>query len=485
MKKNMKKPSIIALFILSSFLSFSQTKTYDDLLKDVVKQPELKNASIALYAENIKTGKTVFDYNSQVSLAPASVFKIIPTSIAIELLGSDYRFKTELAYSGTISPDGVLNGDIYIIGYGDPCLGSQNFAAHYNSGGELLQKWVAEIKKLGIKSINGDVISDISYFGEIPVPDTWIWEDIANYYGNPGSSLNYMDNLYYVHFKTGALDNSPTVITKTEPDDTGIKFDNKVKSSATTGDESFIYYTDNKSECEIRGTLPWKQSDFTIKGSIPEPEIYLARKFIKTLQAGGITVKGKESKTAEFDAGISRKVFYTTYSPELIKIAEVTNLKSFNLYAEMFAHHIEKKTGKPYSDAVKDFWKSKSVDVDGLYVEDGCGLSRFDGLTAAQMTAMLKYMRTKSVNGEKFFGTLPVAGTSGTLSRYCIGTKAQNRLYAKSGSMTRVRAYAGYILNANGDEIVFCFIANNYSCPNYRMRKIFEDLFINIANVTE
>jgi serine-type D-Ala-D-Ala carboxypeptidase/endopeptidase (penicillin-binding protein 4) len=485
MKKNMKVLSIITLLVLSSFLSFSQTKTYDDLLKEIVKLPELKNASIALYAENIKTGALVFDYNSNLSLAPASVFKIIPTSMAIELLGSDYKFKTELAYSGTITADGTLNGDIYIIGYGDPCLGSQNFETHYNSGGELLQKWVSEIKKLGIKSINGDVISDISYFGEISIPDTWIWEDIANYYGNPGSSLNYMDNLYYVHFKTGIIDNSPTIITKTEPEDIGLTFDNKVKSSATTGDESFIYYTDNKSECEIRGTLPWKQNDFTIKGSVPEPELYLAKKFAQTLKNGGISINGKESKTADFDSEISRTVFYTTYSPELIKIAEVTNLKSFNLYAEMFAHHIEKNTVKPYSDAVKDFWKSKSVDVDGLYVEDGCGLSRFDGITAAQMTAMLKYLRTKSVNGEKFFSTLPVAGTSGTLSRYCIGTKAQNRLHAKSGSMTRVRAYAGYILNANGDEIVFCFIANNYSCPNYRMRKIFEDLFVNIANTSE
>lgn len=481
----MKILLIFVLVFCGSLVTIAQTKTYADLLKEITALPELKNASLALYAENLSTGDVVFNHNSQVSLAPASVFKIIPTSIAIELLGPDYKFKTELAYSGTISADGTLTGNIYIIGYGDPCLGSENFAAHYNSKGELLQVWVNEIKKLGIKKISGDIISDISYFGEIPIPDTWIWEDIANYYGNPGSSLNYMDNLYYVHFKTGSIDGSPTVITKTVPDDLGITFTNKVKSSSTTGDESFIYYTDNKSECEIRGTLPWKQTDFKIKGSIPEPEIYLAKSFSKRLKANGISITGKEKKTADWDGKTTRKVFYTTYSPELIKIAEVTNLKSFNLYAEMFARHIEKKTGKSYSDAVKDFWKSKSVSTDGLYVEDGCGLSRFDGLTAAQMVGMLKYMRKTSVNGEKFFNTLPVAGTSGTLSRYCVGTKAQNRLHAKSGSMTRVRAYAGYILDAEGNEIVFCFIVNNYSCQNYRMRKIFEDLFTEIANISE
>ena len=294
-----------------------------------------------------------------------------------------------------------------------------------------------------------------------------------------------MDNLYYLHFKTGNTDGSPTSLIKVEPEDIGINFNNKVKSSSTTGDESFIYYTNSKTECEIRGTLPWNKSDFSIKGSMPEPEMYLIKSFNGELKSNGIIVTGKEKKNLSFDDKISRKVFHTTYSPELIKIAELTNLKSFNLYAEMLARHIEKKTNKSYSDAVVDFWKSKSVNTDGLIVEDACGLSRFNGLTAFQMVEMLKYMRKKSLYGEQFFNTLPVAGTSGTLSRYCVGTKAQNRVHAKSGSMARVRAYAGYILNAKGEEIVFCFIANNYTCPNYKVRKIFEDLFVEIAGITE
>jgi D-alanyl-D-alanine carboxypeptidase/D-alanyl-D-alanine-endopeptidase (penicillin-binding protein 4) len=480
------KKSIFSIYLaLITAFSFAQTSSYDKILSDLIKLPEMKNASLAIYAENLSTGALVFNHNSQVSLAPASVFKIIPTSMAIELLGPDYKFKTELAYSGTISTDGTLNGDLYIIGYGDPCLGSENFSYHYNSGGDLLQKWMNEVKKLGIKKINGDIISDISYFGEIPIPDTWIWEDIANYYGNPGSALNYRDNLYYLHFKTGTTDGSATFITKVVPSDLGLTFDNQVKSSSTTGDESFIYFTSNKTELVVRGTLPWKNSDFKIKGSIPEPEMYLAKSFNKALKAGGITVSGKEKSIREFDGKIARKVFHTTYSPDLLKIADQTNLKSVNLYAETFARHIEKKTGKTWAAAVADFWKSKGVNVDGLIVEDACGLSRFNGLTALQMTEMLKYMRQKSAYGEKFFNTLPVAGTSGTLSRYCIGTKAQNRLHAKSGSMARVRAYGGYILNASGDEIAFCFIVNNYTCPNYRMRKIFEDFFVQIANISE
>lgn len=165
---------IFVVFIITN--SFAQASNYDKILSDLVKLPEMKNASLAIYAENLSTGALVFSHNPQVSLAPASVFKILPTSMAIEMFGPDYKFKTELAYSGSISSDGTLNGDLYIIGYGDPCLGSDNFAYHYNSGGDLLQKWMNEVKKLGIKKVNGDIISDISYFGEIPIPDTWIWE---------------------------------------------------------------------------------------------------------------------------------------------------------------------------------------------------------------------------------------------------------------------------------------------------------------------
>lgn len=477
----------IAFFVATLILSFlyAQSENYDKMLANLVKLPEFSNASLAVYAENMTTGSVVFNHNSRMSLAPASVFKIIPTSMALELFGSDYKFKTELAYTGTISSEGTLNGDLYIIGYGDPCLGSENFASHYNSGGILLQKWTNEVEKQGIKKINGDIISDISYFGDISIPDTWIWEDIANYYGNPGSTLCYKDNLYYLHFKTGMSDGSATFITRVEPADIGLTFENQVKSSSTSGDDSFIYYTSNKTELVVKGTLPWKNNDFKIKGSIPSPEMYLAKSFCNALRIGGILLLGKEKSVSVIDNSIMRKVFYTQYSPELIKIADATNLKSVNLYAEMLAIHIEKKTGKPWSDAVADFWKSKGVDVNGLIVEDACGLSRFNGLTAAQMCEILKYMRQKSVSGEKFFNTLPVAGTSGTLSRYCVGTKAQNRLHAKSGSMSRVRAYAGYILNASGDEIVFCFVVNNYTSTNYRIRKIFEDFFVEIANTSE
>ena len=88
-----------------------------------------------------------------------------------------------------------------------------------------------------------------------------------------------------------------------------------------------------------------------------------------------------------------------------------------------------------------------------------------------------------SANKDKFFTSLPIAGTNGTMSRFCIGTKAQNRLHAKSGSIARVRSYAGYIYNSNGDEIVFAVVVNNHSANSYRIKKIFEDFFAALVEI--
>ena len=475
----MKKIWILLFLVVMSAFTYSQTTSYDQLLDNLVAKTELKNASIGLYAENLNTGETIFNHNSEVSLVPASVFKILPTSIALELFGPEHTFKTELAYSGSIASDGSLNGNLYIIGYGDPCLGSTNYSNHY---GDLISDWVSKIKQAGIKKINGDIIADASYFNRINIPNKWLWEDLANYYANPGSSLNYMDNLYLIHFQTGNIDGSPTKITKIVPNNLNLNIDNQVLSSSTTWDESFIFFGENKNDRIIKGTLPWKKSDFPIKGSITDPELYLTKVLNDALTSAGINISGNCKSSFEI-VNEQRKVFHTVYSPELSKIVETTNFKSFNLYAEMLSYHISKKTGKPYKEAVLSHLNSKGINTDGLNIEDACGLSHFNSITARQMTEWLKYMRKKSTYKDTFFASLPVAGTSGTLSRYCIGTKAQNRLHAKSGSMTRVRAYGGYILNSNGDEIVFCFIANNYACNNYGMRKIFENLFNKIAEI--
>lgn len=469
----MKRSCFIIFLLILSLKVLSQSSTYNDILKDFINRPELKNAGISIYSESLKSGNITIEHNPDMSLIPASVFKIIPTAIALETFGSDHKFKTELAYSGKISSDGVLDGNIYIIGYGDPCLGSSNFS-HYGANGGVLKQWINEINKLGIKKINGNITVDISYFGDINIPNTWIWEDIGNYYGHQGSALNYMDNSYSIHFSTGLTDGSETYITKVVPDDLDISFKNYVTSSSTTGDEAYIYLGSDNTERIIRGTLPWKKSNYVIKGSLPDPGLYLAKTFTDFLSNNGIQVSNPPRVISTYE-DVSKEVIHVTYSPTLKEIVAQTNIKSNNLYAEVLSFHITKSTGKSYKESVIDYFRSKIIDTGGLNIEDACGLSHFNTATSRQITYLLKYMK----NDKDFFNSLPIAGINGTLSGHNLNLK--NKLYAKSGSMTRIRAYAGYLYTSSGDEIVFCIIVNNFNCKGSQMRKIYDDLFISIS----
>jgi D-alanyl-D-alanine carboxypeptidase/D-alanyl-D-alanine-endopeptidase (penicillin-binding protein 4) len=138
------------------------------------------HASVSIKIINAEDGGTLFEYNSQKCLIPASVQKLITTAAALEILGPEFRFKTSLGYTGDFDrKTGVLTGNIVITGGGDPALGSSYFADHY---GNFMQDWITSVKKLGIKKIEGRVISDDSKYDFQPVPAKWLWEDLGNYY---------------------------------------------------------------------------------------------------------------------------------------------------------------------------------------------------------------------------------------------------------------------------------------------------------------
>ena len=128
------------------------------------------------------------------------------------------------------------------------------------------------------------------------------------------------------------------------------------------------------------------------------------------------------------------------------------------------------------------FWKEKELDTDGFYVNDGSGLSRFNGVTAKQLVGILKYMN-ESKNKDLFLRTLPIAGKSGTMRNFAKGTVAHGKVRAKSGTMTRVKSYAGYVTTKNKRNIAFAIIANNYNCSSFQMKKKMEKIIIKLAEL--
>jgi D-alanyl-D-alanine carboxypeptidase/D-alanyl-D-alanine-endopeptidase (penicillin-binding protein 4) len=235
------------------------------------------------------------------------------------------------------------------------------------------------------------------------------------------------------------------------------------------------------------------KQNFRVKGSIPDPAYLAAFELDMELRSLGIRLANPSSTIRKMknvgltDGKQKRRTIMTTWSPKLIDIINLTNMHSINLYAEHLMNQIgvsRYRSGDTGSgtQATTLFWKGKKIDVDGFNVSDGSGLSRFNSITAKQLVGVLKYMN-ESKNKELFLKSLPVAGKSGTMRSFGKGTAAHGKVSAKSGTMTRVKSYAGYVTTKNKRKIAFAIIANNYNCSSYQMKKKMEKIIIKLAEL--
>ncbi len=460
----MRKAITVSLFLLMTLLLFSQQKSFDHFIAD----SSLKYAEVSLCIIGSDSGNVVFEYNSGKSMIPASLMKLITSSAALELLGPDYTFRTLIGYTGKINKrSGRLDGDIIIKGGGDPALGSKNFEEHYAG---FIDKWINEIKKMGIRKINGRVITDDSYYDYLPIPAKWLWEDAGNYYGAGAYGLSVFDNTYEIHFKTTS-DSSGQTITKIVPEECDFEFTNWLVAAGTS-DEGYVFAAPYSTNGWLAGTIPANLDDFVLKASIADPPRLMAKIIDRELKKAGIPVSGEPITIRLLQSTIKDEIHIIAEitSPPLNEILEVLNHESVNLYAE----HLLKELGKKYRkkgstesgiEVVYDFLSGAGIETDGMFIEDGSGVSPLNALSSLSMTRLLSYMKNKGKYSDIFLNSLPEAGKEGSLKNYFKDAIFESSMRAKSGSMTRVRNYAGYLKTASGKDLIFSIIVNNYTGP--------------------
>jgi serine-type D-Ala-D-Ala carboxypeptidase/endopeptidase (penicillin-binding protein 4) len=461
----------------------------DKAMQFLVQDAQLQNASFSFYVYDITGNKMVAEFQPKTSLVTASTMKVVTTATALELMGSYHKFETRIQYDGNLDTvSGVLKGNVYIKGGGDPTLGSKYYTADTV---DIMQNWVKALHDAGIKKIEGRIIGDASYFGDEYVPPTWGWADMGNYYGAGVSGLTIYDNLLKVRFDVGENQNDSTTVTCYEPYTPDIFIDNRVRAGAITGDEAYMYGAPYEGYRLIKGRLPKGSKDLEITGALHEPDYVAAYEFQHKIIQSGIIITGQATtvRRLQLQNSVSvskRKNLLTISSPALSSIVYWTNLVSNNLFAEHLLKHIgiqQYKDPSVYSAtlAVEKFWRSKGVEMSGFYMNDGSGLSRANAISAQHLTEILLHMR-KSKYWGSFESSLPVAGKSGTLKNIGKGTKIQGNLKAKSGTMTRVKSYAGYVKCASGEQLAFTIIVNNFNCSTAEMAKKIERLMVAIGN---
>lgn len=494
---SMQKAFLLTLLVFLGFHSSAQVNELKELQAEmdaISNSTYLKSARWAFVVQEAASGKSLVSLNPNETLLPASTMKTVTSAAAMGILGENYRFSTYLEYDGEIR-DGVLYGNVYIRGSGDPTLGSDRFGDDKNATA-LLRNAVNVIRAKGIQRIEGRVVGDASIYDDALVPVNWVWNDIGNYYGAGASGLTFMENTYYVYFKPSDTVGKIAPLLRTDPEIPGMELINEMRTGKRgSGDQGYIYGAPYTSLRYLRGSIPQGKPEFYIKGSTPDPALFAAQCLQKALKSDSISVSSSSSTVrllnlAGTHSSTERNLLSTTQSPPLKEIVYWLNKKSVNLYAEHLLkaiglHQKGKASTEAGAEAVTAWWKAKGVDVNGFHMNDGSGLSRYNGITAKQLCHMLR-INIKQAWFDEFYNSLPIAGVSsdpGTLRRMCKGTAAAGNVHAKSGYISRVRSYAGYVDTQSGKRLCFAMVANNFTCKPSQMREMFSKLMVEMAEL--
>ncbi|CAN5901908.1 D-alanyl-D-alanine carboxypeptidase/D-alanyl-D-alanine-endopeptidase [soil metagenome] len=449
--------------------------------------PELFGGGWSYSLVDVNDGKSIVNINDNRGMMPASVMKIVTTGTALKLLGPGFRFTTLLQYDGTIdAATRTLNGNIYIHGGGDPALGAPAFGSSVDG---VVNGWAQAIKKLGIDSIAGSIIGDAESYDRDPVPGGWTWTDMQSDYGNGPAGLNIRENLYDLLIT--ASGNGTSI--RTSPQIPGLKLYNQVIHNAAIG-KSYAYVMGAPFQFE-RTAMGEVASSLLEHGAIPDPALFCAQSLKLQLKEYGVPVRDSATTLRlmklnylKSDAKEGRKVITSNSSPSLSDLVYHTNQVSQNFYAESILRAISWKTrgyGSTTSSVgiVYEFWRNHGLDLRGICMVDGCGLSRLNSITTHQLVEMLRVFAKDSAVFPSFYRSLPVAGESGTIRKLATATEAAGNLRAKSGTMSRVKSYAGYVRTKSGKLLCFAMIGNNTLWSEVALRDKFEKLFVLMAKL--
>jgi D-alanyl-D-alanine carboxypeptidase/D-alanyl-D-alanine-endopeptidase (penicillin-binding protein 4) len=426
MKLARQLPLLLLLLLGYGIANGQNAMQVRKLKKELAKisgSKEFKTATIGFCLMDVETGKILVEENAEKSLIPASTMKLITTGAGLALLGDTFRFKTELGYTGSISKD-VLKGDIVITGYFDPTFGSSRWEE--TKPDKIFNTFNSTINAYGIKEIHGRVYAESNdLFGKY-IPGDFNISDVFERYGVPPYQLNFRENYW-------------------ETTDT-IRVNDIIDSNIT--------------RVLVVGNYAPYNSDGVSNTNTP-PALFA------DVYSLAIGTDNHDYNPIIKSTSIANKVNITTYySPVLSDITTKTNAQSINLYAECILRGIGiQKYGPSTLDtsiaAVKSFWKNEVGDLQGLRMTDGSGLSR-SNLCTPQLFCKMLTAYTKRDNFASFYSTLPVAGKDGTVKNFAKGTAADGNAHIKSGSMSRVKCYAGYVTGKNGKLYAVSIMLNNF-----------------------
>lgn len=409
---------------------------------------------------DVASGDTLWNWNQQKRMTPASLTKLFTTVAAFDLLKHDFHYET------TCFLDNDSNR-LIIKGGGDPSLGSSFFDNH--SMTRFIDRILNGLKNSNVSSLSGGITIDLSYFGRVLPPSPRLWEDLGNYFGALPSSLTVNDNTFRLFLDSPLQVGSRCTVSGMIPQ-WGALPKSLVVASAGTADSAYIYGIADCDNWYVSGSIPAGRKKFAIKGAMPDPHRWFADELQRALNKEGF---GMQNINFNYKPVVtSRNPLVVVSSPSLTEICRVVNKNSNNLYADHLFLTLGKTIGRPDWDGgveVLERYCRQQLNVTTANFYDGSGLSPFNGCSVANVVMLLRHAKGTPFFDD-FYESLPISGVDGTIRNMWRNSVSKGRIRAKSGSMNGVLGYAGYVKTHHDRLLAFCVLVNHHTEKNTVVR---------------
>lgn len=442
-------------FIVKGPLSLGIEKI-NNKISAMFTDPVMRSANWGFVVYDPKNKKVINSYNENASLIPASTTKLLTTETAMSILGKDFQWTTQLEYSGQIDEQGVLNGNLYIVGSGDPSLGTGKAGA--SSYRELINDFTFSLKDLGIKKIKGDIILKTGIFKNnknTKLPANIVWKGEEKHYFLPAGNTNDTDPRQEKHLGKGGNLNK--------------KF---VYHSPYTND---LVHTDNF-------------GGYFLTTKLPDATFYLANNLKLNLSKNGIVTEGKViDKSAPQGNYEERKKITAYQSPKLEDLVYFINQTSNNAMSEALLKTTGFYEKGDYSldtgrATVTKHLTKRTFDFQGFNFADGSGLSRSNVVTPISQVKFLSALMEEK-HFDSYFKSLPIGGQTGTLKSMFQNSDSYGQVFAKTGTLNRVKTLAGYIKTKSGKLLTFSLLINNYNGTVAQVKQKMETILAPIVEL--
>lgn len=448
---------LLSLFVLPLLVVLGQD-TRDDLgskIERLVQQSKLADAKIGIAVYSTKHDKLLYALNADRRLIPASNTKLFTTACALHRLGADFKYKTEVYLRGPIE-DNTLKGDLIVVSGGDP-----NISARWQNDRPtlLFESWGRKAREKGIRRIEGGIRLVNTLFDDEYLHPDWSQYELWHWWAAPVSAFSLNDNCIDVRI-TPAEAGKPCSI-ECNPMTRYVSLINRTRTVAANPKPITYRRKGQTNEVIVEGELTPRSREVRFSVAVHDPTKYFGTVLYEAFESQGIQIGGKIEQVREpFQPGADARLL-DIFEFDLPRTIQVCNQASQNFYAEMLLKLLGYKasgkgTWQTGLEALHGFLKELKIEAK---FRDGSGLSRLNEVSAGEVLALLKFMRTHK-HAAPWMSSLAVSGEAGTLKNRMRAIKG--KVKAKTGHLARVSCLSGYVETRAGDTVIFSILINDY-----------------------